>query len=193
MLRRSIPWLLVAARAVVGPGVAIALIGGASIILCAILLGFGLLTDLLDGVLARRFSVSTTRLRVVDSWIDTWFYLWIIGAVFVTHLGQIWPLRAPLLVVVATQVISWSVDWIKFGRFSTYHALMAKIWGPLIALALITLVAFGYSGLIIIATIWGVLSHAETTAITLTLPAYQDDVLTVPRAWQIRRTSLARE
>jgi phosphatidylglycerophosphate synthase len=193
VLRRSIPWLLVATRAVVGPGVGIVLIRGGSTILGAILLAIGLLTDLLDGVLARRFSVSTTRLRAVDSWIDTWFYVWIIGAVFVTHFDQIWPLRVPLLAVVATQIITWAVDWIKFGRFSTYHALMAKIWGPVIAVALMTLVVFDYSELIIIAIVWGVLSHAETTAITLTLPAYQDDVLTVPRAWRVRQRSLERE
>src|SRR5690242_17597938 len=106
------------------------------------------LSDVFDGVIARRLGVVTERLREYDGWVDTWFYIWIALSAWFTHMDAIIAFRVPLLVTLSTQLISWCIDLIKYRRFANYHAYSSKAWGVTLFVACIALFGFNDAGLL---------------------------------------------
>ena len=156
-------------------------------VLAAIVLVSGFLSDIFDGVVARRFDVSTAGLRRLDSAVDTVFYL---AAAFCAWRLQPAAIEANLLwigLIIGTQVIDHLAELAKFGREASYHAWSARVWGLALFVALIALFASGSGALLPVAAAFGLLSHTETLAITLVLPEWRHDVPTVFHAWRIRR------
>lgn len=91
-------------------------------------LALGFLSDLFDGIIARRTHTVTAHLREADGRTDVWFFAWIAASAWRTHPEIVIAYRIPLLVVAGTQVLSWAIDWVKYRRFSNYHAYTAKAW-----------------------------------------------------------------
>lgn len=152
----------------------------------ATLLVVGFASDYLDGIVARRYGVSTAGVRRYDSASDTVFYL---GAAFAAW--RLYPaaIRAHVVgiaLVLGTQVLDHTVELAKFRREAAYHAWTAKLWGLMLAAALFTLFATGTDALLGAAILCGLLSHVENLAITLVLPSWRHDVPSVVHAARLR-------
>ncbi|MFH7030161.1 MAG: CDP-alcohol phosphatidyltransferase family protein [Heteroscytonema crispum UTEX LB 1556] len=95
------------------------------------LVGFvvAFLSDIFDGIIARRLGVSTAKLRQADSWADVCLFSCIFISAWIVHTEQIIAFRVPLLMVVFAQLIWWIVNLIKFGKPASYHTYSAKFWG----------------------------------------------------------------
>ena len=146
------------------------------------------LSDIFDGILARRIGVATERLRVADSWADGWFYVWIILAVCRTVPQIIHAFRIPLLAVITLQLFSYSIDLIKYRRIASFHAYTAKAWGISLFVATIALLGFRTGGVYLWAVIWmGVLSNLDGIAIKSVLPEWRRDVPSFFHALKLRR------
>ena len=157
------------------------------------LIGFtvAFISDVFDGIIARRLEIVTETLREYDGWVDTWFYCWIAISVWFTHADIVLAFRLPLLLVFSTQVLAWIIDWVKYRRFSNYHAYSSKTWGVTLFVACIALFGFGYAG----ATLWltiivGIMSHMEEIAMTLTLPRWTYDVPSIVHALRMRQQEI---
>lgn len=145
------------------------------------------LSDLLDGIIARRLKVVTERLRVADSWTDTWYYVWVAATVWQLRPDVVYDYRFPLLSVLALQLLCWAIDLLKYRRFATYHAYTAKAWGFALFFATAALLAFDVVGPFMwLAILMGWVSLIEGIAITLVLPTWTHDVLSVWHAWRLR-------
>lgn len=155
----------------------------------AILLVAGFLSDVFDGVVARRSGTETAALRRLDSSVDTVFFLAIAVAAWRLHRGELAPLVPVIGLVIATEIGTNALSWLRFRREASYHAWSARIFGLLLFIALLALFARGSSLLLLPALIVGLASHAENAAITLLLPAWQHDVHSLRAAWRIRRAS----
>src|ERR1051326_4733714 len=107
---RHIPSMLVAGRVLLGPLLFVLTTQGIPGGWLILGLTAAFLSDVFDGILARRIGVATERLRVADSWADGWFYLWIAASVWRTAPEIISAFRVPLLLVVALQLFSYTVD-----------------------------------------------------------------------------------
>ena len=148
-------------------------------------------SDVFDGIIARRLKVDTERLREYDGWVDTWFYGWIVVSALLTHADVIFAFRVPLLLAISTQVLAWVIDWLKFRRFSNYHAYSSKAWGVTLFVACIALFGFNYGGIALwLTVIVGVASHLEEIAMTLALPRWIHDVPSIFHAWRIRKQEI---
>src|SRR5579884_3514417 len=125
MLRR-VPIYLIALRAFLGPFV----LAGAwwSIPRWALVIAMTLavLSDIFDGVIARRTGVVTESLRVADSRVDLIYYACIGAAVWRTHPEIVSAYRVPLSAIIAFQIVSWGIDLVKYRRIASFHAYMAK-------------------------------------------------------------------
>jgi CDP-diacylglycerol--glycerol-3-phosphate 3-phosphatidyltransferase len=146
------------------------------------------LSDVYDGILARRWGTVTAALRISDTTADTFFYLCVLAAVILRH----WPvLRARIGLLVALlimEVLRISFDWLKFQRMASYHTYSAKIWGLLLAVATIALLCFDRGfWLLTLALAWGILSDLEGLAISLILPKWTHDVKSLRRAVALRQ------
>jgi phosphatidylglycerophosphate synthase len=152
----------------------------------------GFLSDIYDGVLARRWGTATAALRIADSAADTVFYVGVLVAVVERHWpvihARLW-LLAVLLGLEATRVV---FDWVKFRRMASYHSYASKAWSALLALATVALLCFdGGFWLTTVAIAWGILCDLEGLAMSALLPRWTHDVKNLRRALRIRQKMLA--
>ncbi len=153
-----------------------------------------LLSDIYDGILARRLGTATTRLRVADSLVDTVFYIGVAVAVFVRHpellrINAVW-----LSALVGLEIARYAFDWLKFGRMASYHSYLAKAWGLLLATAAIAALCLNRRlWLVTAAIIWGVACDVEGLLMSLVLVRWSSDVRTLYRAWQQRAENSAEQ
>jgi CDP-diacylglycerol--glycerol-3-phosphate 3-phosphatidyltransferase len=154
---------------------------------CALVAGF--VSDVVDGMVARRASAVTPFLRRLDSSVDTVFYLAVAYAAWVLHPEPLRRLAVPIGVVVGGEALNYVVALVRFRREASYHAVSAKLWGLLLFLALLVLLGTGSAVLLPVALAAGIVAELETLAITMTLPSWRHDVPSVWHAWRIRHDS----
>jgi CDP-diacylglycerol--glycerol-3-phosphate 3-phosphatidyltransferase len=171
------PWALVAFRLLLGPALLLAAARGVNGLLLAAALGAGILSDVADGVMARRLGSATQRLRRVDSLVDTVFVLCALAAAWIAHSAALAPHLPMLALMLAVNVVSYIPAFIKFGRAPAYHAYSAKASGLALFAAGVWLFARGEAGSWLDAAIvFTIPSHLDRIAITLLLPEWRTDV-----------------
>lgn len=145
-------------------------------------------SDIVDGMIARRLQVVNAWLRESDSRADLCLYLCVIaciGRVFPEVLADFW---LPLAMTVASQMLQWGTALVKYRRLASYHSYSAKFWGLSLVIATVALFGFHYAGLTFGATLLiGTLHNLEEVAMTLILPKWTFDVVTIQRAVEIAR------
>jgi CDP-diacylglycerol--glycerol-3-phosphate 3-phosphatidyltransferase len=189
--REQIPWMMAAGRGVLGP----VLISGAAcswngFALAGIVVA-ALISDIWDGVLARRWSCDTAGVRLFDSMADTVFYLCTGAALWMSQ-PQIWRSCGGLLLsLLGLEGARFAVDFVKFGRPASYHSYLAKLWGLVMACGVIGVFAMGRSNVLVPAALGlGILCDVEGLAMSAVMPVWRKDIKTLWEAWGIRRQML---
>ena len=141
--RTAIPWSFVIYRLLLGPVIVLASSRSSSPeVWLGLLFISGPVSDIFDGVLARRFGTATAALRISDTIVDIIFYLFVLAAVLVIHPASVrqraWLISAVILLEAARLVL----DLIKFGRIASYHTYSAKLFGLLLMFAVGWLLSF---------------------------------------------------
>ena len=150
----------------------------------ALALVAGFVSDILDGVVARRAGAVTPLLRRLDSAVDTVFYLGVAFATWRRHPAELRTLAVPILIVIGAEALNYAAAYARFRREASYHARSARLWGLLLFLALFVLLATGRATLLPVALAMGMIAQAEALAITFVLPEWRHDV---PSVWNARR------
>ena len=146
------------------------------------------ITDYFDGFIARRINVSTPALRLADSWVDTWFYFWVLWTLWATHAESLQKFAVPIYILLALQISEWIYGGIKFGKLTGYHAYMAKAWGLSLFGAISSVMIFSYDGIIWwLAIILGWISSIENWLLTLTCSEWTTDVKSIMHVWRKAR------
>jgi CDP-diacylglycerol--glycerol-3-phosphate 3-phosphatidyltransferase len=147
----------------------------------------GFLSDVCDGILARRWGVESEGLRVADSAVDTVFYLGVLTAIIERHPQALWERSWLLAALLGLEVTRMLFDWRKYRRMASYHSYAAKAWGIVLAAAAIA--GLGFDGgfwLLTLALAWGILCDLEGLAMSMLLPEWTCDVKTLRRATMLR-------
>ena len=190
----AIPYLLIAFRLAAGVAVVIlALAFGASArMACAVLLALGVLSDIFDGVIARRLGSVTDRLRTYDSRADVVFWLGVTIAMLVLHprlVAATWPMVA---VLGAMELTTHALSYARFGKEASPHHILSKLFGLALWALFTQLLLTGAGGwLLWLVFLVGVASQIEAFAITLALPAWRCDVRGLGEALALRRQATA--
>jgi CDP-diacylglycerol--glycerol-3-phosphate 3-phosphatidyltransferase len=146
------------------------------------------LSDIFDGIIARRLGVSNAQLRQADSWADVCLFSCIFVSAWLVHQDIVIAYRLPLLMVLFAQLIWLGVNLIKYGKPASYHTYSAKFWGITLFIAIVALFGFNYAGIALWLTcITGVFHSLEEIAMTIILPTWQHDVLSIFHALKIRQ------
>jgi phosphatidylglycerophosphate synthase len=185
-----IPWLLVGLRVAIAP----------MLLLDALdrqtspwfLMGYilAILSDIFDGILARRWQVSTPRLRQADSWADIWLFICLALCTWLVYPQVIMAFQLPLIIALAAQFTLFTISLIKFHKFPSFHTYTAKAWGLMLLVATIALFGFGYINTLWLAIAACLLNTLEEIIMTLILPKWQCDILSVFHALKLRQTLL---
>lgn len=184
----SIPMSLVIFRFVISPFLLWDALDGETTIW--FLIGFiaAFLSDIFDGIIARRLGVSNANLRQTDSWADVSLFSCIFISAWLVHKDVLIAYRLPLLTVVFAQLIWWIVNLIKYGKPASYHTYSAKFWGITLFIAIVSLFGFNYGGIALWLTcIAGLIHTIEEIAMTFILPVWTHDVLSIFHALKIRQ------
>lgn len=177
-----IPWGLVIFRLAAGPTLmALAMFGGRSFAIAAVvILSLGVLSDIFDGIVARRLKVATERLRRFDSRADVVFWVSATVAVHLMYpalIGVTWPVIATLGTMEAGNHV---VSFLRFGREASPHHLLSKAFGLGLWALFAQLMLTGQPGWLMgVVFALGVASQIEAFAITLRLKAWCCDVPSV--------------
>jgi CDP-diacylglycerol--glycerol-3-phosphate 3-phosphatidyltransferase len=185
--KQSVPWLMAAGRAALGP----ILIAGTACswngVALAAMVVTALVSDIFDGVLARRWGCDTAGVRLFDSMADTVFYVCVAVALWIGQPG-VWRHYAGLLIpLLSLEILRFGLDFAKFGKPASYHSYLAKCWGLTMALGVIAVFWLRHaSPLLSIALSLGIACNLEGLAMSLVLPVWRKDVKTLRVAWQLR-------
>lgn len=192
--RARIPWCMVGCRAALGPAIALTARGAHPEGWLGAMIVGGFLSDVYDGILARRWGTETSALRTADSAADTVFYLGVLAAIVERHwavLSARFGLLAALLTLEAFRML---FDWIKFRHMASYHSYASKAWGVLLVVATVALLCFDRGfWLVTTALAWGIVCDVEGLTISILLPAWTHDVRTLAHALELRREMRARK
>jgi CDP-diacylglycerol--glycerol-3-phosphate 3-phosphatidyltransferase len=187
MAKERIPWMMAGMRVALGPVMIIGERARWNAVALAGLVVMGLLSDIFDGVLARRWKCDTVAVRLFDSMADIVFYAGCAIALWMRHPSVMRGLAVPILCVVGLEASGLAVALIKFGKLPSYHSYIAKTWGLVLASALVAAFVTQHpAGWIAAAVALGVLSNLEGIAMSLIMPVWRQDVKTLAEAWRLR-------
>ena len=195
--KRYIPWAMAGGRAVLGPVLIVGAECGWSGLTLAGLVVAALVSDIYDGVLARRWGCDTAGVRLFDSMADTVFYLCTAAALWVSQ-PQLWRSYGWLLAgLLGMEAVRFGFDFVKFGKPASYHSYLAKAWGLVMAVAVVAAFAMHRGSVLVpVALGMGILCDLEGLTMSVVMPVWRKDVKTLAEAWRIsgerRKAELAR-
>lgn len=184
---RRLPLALTLLRAALAPAmVALALAWPARAAFGACLV-VAFLSDVFDGIIARRLGVATATLRRLDSIADSLFYMAALFAAWHLQPQALLAHQAGLALLVVLEISRYAFDLRKFGREASYHMWSSKLWGIALFAGFFSLLALGASGWAVTAAIWlGIVADLEGLAISIVLKRWTHDVPSVVHAWRLR-------
>ena len=142
-------------------------------------------SDVFDGIAARRLGVATPALRRLDSIADSIFYVAALFAAWHLHAAAIRENAFALLVLFLLEAARYAFDLRKFGKEASYHMWSSKLWGVALFAGFFALLVFGEDRVAVPAAIWiGIVADLEGLAISVTLREWRTDV---PTIWHARR------
>jgi cardiolipin synthase len=113
--------------------------------LFAIFITISLVTDILDGLIARAFKMQTQIGARLDSWADTGTYVLAFLAVYLFKWNEIKTQWIILLIFFVVWIFSYVVVLIKFKGLLGLHTYLSKITGYLQGAFIVCLFLFGFS------------------------------------------------
>lgn len=172
----TIPNLLSAYRLLIFP-VLLVLIAQGQERIFSILFLVSLISDILDGWIARTFQMQSELGAKLDSWGDTVTYVAGFAALYSFRSQAL----APHLLSLAIFLLSWlalyGVMFLKFQSIIGLHTYSFKITAYLQGACMMVLLWIGFvSWFYYLAIIWGILSCLEEITIVLLLPEAKTDV-----------------
>ena len=145
------------------------------------------LSDVFDGIVARRLGVATPALRRLDSIADSIFYVGALFAAWHLHPSALRDHAAALVVLGVLEAARYAVDLRKFGKEASYHMWSSKLWGVALFAGFVALLAFREERWFVPAAIWiGIAADVEGLAISFTLAEWRNDVPTIFHARRLR-------
>jgi len=145
--------------------------------LFAIFLVINLLTDAIDGFIARRFNMVTEVGAKLDSFADNLTYVLVFTGIYIFKLDDILPYKISFLVFISCLLFTVVFSLIKFGKFPSFHMYLTKIGGYLQGAFFICLFTVGFIVPFYYFIIcWGILGAIESIAIQIVIPEMRSNV-----------------
>lgn len=181
----SPPQILIAFRAACAPAIfVLACFDFPGHVLAGVLVA-AFLSDVFDGVLARRQGTATPGLRLADTIVDTIFYVAAAIALKIAVPGAYRGLWLPLVLLIVVHVSRATFELTKYGRIASYHMWSARVLGVLLAAAFGYAFATGRPTVLLACAMWvAIANEIEGFAASAILPAWRTDVPSLMHAFK---------
>lgn len=152
------------------------------------LLSIGLLTDLFDGIIARKLNISSEKLRRLDSSIDQVFFISVAIATYIQCPDFFKTNFIKLAFLIGSEILIYLVSYLKFKKEIATHSIGAKIWTLFLFATLIEIMFACDSVVLFEICLWvGLATRLEILVIVLTLKKWANDVPTLYHAIKLRK------
>lgn len=152
------------------------------------LLSIGLLTDVFDGIIARKLNISSEKLRRLDSSIDQVFFISVAVATYIQCPDFFRVNLVKLIVLGAFEASTYALSYIKFRKEIATHSIGAKIWTLTIFATLVEIIVHCESVVLFELCLWvGLATRLEILAIVFILKKWTNDVPTIYHAIKLRQ------
>ncbi|MFL5752984.1 MAG: CDP-alcohol phosphatidyltransferase family protein [Bacteroidia bacterium] len=142
-----------------------------------ILLSINLITDILDGFIARRFNMQTDLGAMLDSWADVGTYILAFAGLLKFEWSFVVAYKWGLGMFAGLYLLSFLVTYIKFGRICGLHLYSFKITGYLQGIFMLVLFSVGcIDWLFYLMTVIGCWANIEEIIIFLLLKEPRSNV-----------------
>lgn len=156
--------------------------------LICLLVFLGLVSDIMDGIVARHAGIATASLRRMDSqtdmvfWLCTGFASWYMWPeVIAAH-------KYSVALLLAMEASCYAISLLKFKRETCTHAWLSKLWGITLCIAFFFLLMYGQAGFLFsLCVVTGIVSHIDRIIITLALPGWTHDIPSAYHAFLIKK------
>jgi phosphatidylglycerophosphate synthase len=147
----------------------------------------GVLSDIFDGIIARKLNVSNETLRVLDTLFDLLFYASIVLYIFKNNPKIFSENLFLIFIIIGLESMMYAVSLFRFKKFPSPHALLSKFWG-LYLICEFTLILLGIQGIhFTIALFAGILVHTDRLLIYLIVKSWHHDVPSCFHALKLRQ------
>lgn len=144
--------------------------------LLAVLLVAGILSDVFDGIIARKLQIATDGLRKWDSNVDVVFLVCSIIAAWMFQPEVVADKAFYIWSIVAFELLMYVVCLVRFRKLPSNHAYSAKLFAVWICISLMLLFATGdWAIVFFIMYGFGVLSYLDNLLILALLREYKVD------------------
>lgn len=148
----------------------------------------GLLTDIFDGIIARRQHISNEKLRRLDSQTDMIFWLSIGIAAWLLRKDLLREHTIGVWTIIGMEILCYTVSIVKFKKETCTHSYLSKFWGISLLVAFTALIGFNTAGVYYyVCVILGFIAHLDVILIMLILPKWTHDIPSAFHAYKIRQ------
>lgn len=149
---------------------------------------FALLTDVFDGIIARKIGLNAEKIRTHDSNVDVIFWILTLFSIFYLNATFLMENIVLISIVVGLELCTYIVGFFKFKRTVATHSLMAKAWTISLLIFLIDLTLTSSANISFwICIILGIISRLEIISIILVLKKWTTDVPSLRAASRINK------
>ena len=153
-------------------------------VLAITFLSIGLLTDIFDGIIARKLNISSEKLRRLDSSIDQLFFISVAIATYIQCPVFFKFNIVKVAILMGAEVLIYSVSYLKFKKEIATHSIGAKVWTLILFATLIEIILHCQSVVLFEFCLWiGLATRLEILAIVFTLKKWTNDVPTIYHAY----------
>ncbi|HEY4372646.1 MAG TPA: CDP-alcohol phosphatidyltransferase family protein [Burkholderiales bacterium] len=186
-LVRYLPLSLTLLRALLGPALLLLATWYPDKALFGACLVAAFLSDVFDGIIARRLRIATATLRRLDSIADSLFYVCAGIAAWRLYPNAVSERSTALIVLAALELVRYAYDYAKFRREAAYHMWSSKAWSIFLFAGFLGLFCFGHQGIwLSLAVYAGIVADLEGLAISVVLSELKGDVPSLLHACRLR-------
>lgn len=145
--------------------------------LYAVFLVINLVSDALDGFIARRFKMETEIGAKLDSFADNLNYVLVFTGIYFFKMEDLLPYKVSLIIFIASLLLTVVISLIKFGKFPSFHLYITKIGGYIQGAFFVALFTAGFmEWFYYLVIVWGIAGAVEHIAIQIIIPEMRSNV-----------------
>lgn len=145
----NLPIALIVFRLLLAPIILVLayFVGESAKTVIVVLMYLGLISDILDGIIARKQNISSEKLRRMDSQTDMIFWLSIGFATWMLYPKLIADNSLVIWIILGMEIACYLISLIKFKKETCTHAFLSKLWGITLLIAFTSLIGFNHAGI----------------------------------------------
>ncbi len=138
------------------------------------LIVLGVLSDIFDGVVARKYNVATEKIRKLDSNVDLLFTISIVAGIFIMNAEFVHYIPA-IATIVGLELLTYIVYWLKFKKQPSNHSYLTKAFGVVLFFNFCMIIGWNNFEFLNLLLLISILSYVDGFAILFRLKEWKAD------------------